>query len=133
MPKIRDRLEGFVRLYPENGPANYYYAMILWQESDRSSAENRQTIENLLKKAVTAGPDLYEAYFQLGVLYQEENRYSDAIAEFNRTIELRPDYNRAHYHLVLLYSRTHQKELADRQLTILKQIKREDAASEDNP
>jgi len=133
MPIIQDRLESFVRRYPENGPANYYYAMILWKQSDGGMAENRQMIEDLLKKAISADPQFYDAYFQLGVLYQDENKYADAITEFNQTLKLQPDYNRAHYHLVLLYNRTHQKELADEQLTILKQIKKQDAESEANP
>ena len=58
-------------------------------------------------------------------------RYTDAITQFNRTLQLRPDYNRAHYHLVLLYNRTHQKELADQHLAALKQIKKEDADAEE--
>jgi tetratricopeptide (TPR) repeat protein len=61
------------------------------------------------------------------VLYQDQDKYSEAIAEFNETLKLRPDYNKAHYHLVLLYGRTHQKELAAQQLAILKQIKKEDS------
>lgn len=136
MPEIRSRLEGFVHRYPGNGAATYYYAMILWQRTDGKASENLDTVEALLKKAIAADPDLYEAQFQLGVLYQDENRYADAITQFNRTLKLRPDYSRAHYHLVLLYNRTHQKQLADQQLLILKQIKKEDAAAEeteDNP
>jgi lipoprotein NlpI len=65
------------------------------------------------------------------VLYQDEMRYADAITQFNQTLELRPDYNRAHYHLVLLYGRTHQKALADQHLAVLKQIKKEDADADE--
>ena len=31
IPEIRKRLEKFVHLYPDNGPAIYYYAMSLWR------------------------------------------------------------------------------------------------------
>lgn len=130
MPKIQERLAGFVRMYPDNGPANYYYAMSLLQQPDGAKAAN-PGVEALLKKAVSADPSLYEAHFQLGVLYQDQGKFADAITEFNKTIQLRPDYNRAHYHLVLLYNRTHQKELADQQLSILKQIKKEDSEADD--
>jgi tetratricopeptide (TPR) repeat protein len=136
LPEIRSRLEGFVHLYPQNGAANYYYAMILWQRTDGKASPNEHEVEGLLQKAIADDQKLYEAHFQLGVLYQDEQRNSDAINEFNRTLELRPDYNRAHYHLVLLYSRTHQKALADQHLAVLQQIKKEDEESderEENP
>jgi tetratricopeptide (TPR) repeat protein len=131
LPEIRSRLEGFARLYPDNGPAAYYYAMALWQRTPGQAAASLETIEALLKKAVGDDPTLYEAHFQLGVLYQDEEKYGDAIAQFNRTLNLRPDYSRAHYHLVLLYNRTHQKQLADEHLALLKQIKKEDAAADE--
>ena len=94
------------------------------------------TVEALLKRAIAADPALYEAHYELGILYQDQQKYQDAIRELNQTVALRPDFNRAHYRLFLLYSRTHQKQLADEHLAILKQIKQEDAAAEeaeDNP
>jgi tetratricopeptide (TPR) repeat protein len=131
LPEIRKRLEAFVRLYPDNGTANYYYAMSLWPHPEEAPDADRAVIEGLLKKAVAVSPGLYEAHFQLGVLYQDQQKTSDAIREFNQTLALRPDYGRAHYRLFLLYSRTHQKQLADEHLALLKQIKQEDAAAED--
>jgi tetratricopeptide (TPR) repeat protein len=129
-PEIRKRLERFVQLYPRNGPAMYYYAMSLWQRSEGEPAADLTTIEVLLKKAIAADPDFYEAPYQLGILYQDQRKYTDAIREFNQTVRLRPDYNRAHYRSVLLYTRTNQKQLADEHLAILKQIKQEDADAE---
>jgi tetratricopeptide (TPR) repeat protein len=136
IPEIRDRLEKFVQLYPGNGPAIYYYAMCLWRRSEGESAADLPTVEAMLKRAIAAAPTLYEAHFELGILYQDQQRYQDAIRELNQTVALRPDFNRAHYRLFLLYSRTHQKQLADEHLAILKQIKHEDAEAEeaeDNP
>jgi tetratricopeptide (TPR) repeat protein len=131
MAEIRKRLEGFVHLYPNNGPANYYYAMSLWERPEGEPGVDLAVIEALLKKAIAADPNFYEAHFQLGVLYQDQQKYQDAIRELNQTLTLRPDYSRAHYRLFLLYSRTHQKQLADEHLAILKQIKREDAQAEE--
>jgi tetratricopeptide (TPR) repeat protein len=131
MPEIRKRLEGFVHLYPNNGLANYYYAMSLWKRSEGEPVADTAVIEALLKKAIAASPDFYEAHFQLGILYQDQQKYPEAIREFEQTLTLRPDYNRAHYRLFLLYSRTNQKQLADQHLAILKQIKQEDAQAEE--
>ena len=136
IPDIRKRLQKFVQLYPNNGPAIYYYAMSLWRRSEGESAADLGTVEALLKRAIAAAPALYEAHFELGILYQDQQKYQDAIREFNQTVTLRPDFNRAHYRLFLLYTRTHQKQLADEHLAILKQIKQEDAEAEeaeDNP
>ncbi len=132
IPGIRKRLEKFVQLYPNNGPAIYYYAMSLWQRSEGESAADLGTIEVLLKRAIAAAPNLYEAHYQLGILYQDQLKYPEAIQEFNQTVKLRPDFNHAHYRLFLLYSRTHQKQLADEHLAILKQIKQEDAEAEES-
>jgi tetratricopeptide (TPR) repeat protein len=110
--------------------------MSLWERSAGEPAADLAVIEGLLKKAIATDPTLYEAHFQLGVLYQDQEKYPDAIRELNQTLILRPDFNRAHYRLFLLYSRTHQKQLADQHLAILKQIKHEDAEAEevgDNP
>ncbi len=131
IPDIRKRLQKFVQLYPNNGPAIYYYAMSLWQRTAGEPAADLGTIEGLLKQAIAAAPNFYEAHYQLGILYQDQQKYQDAIQQFNQTIKLRPDYNRAHYRLFLLYSRTHQKQLADEHLAILKQIKQEDAEAEE--
>jgi tetratricopeptide (TPR) repeat protein len=131
IPDIRKRLEKFVQLYPYNGPAIYYYAMSLRQRSKGEPAVDFATIEGLLKQAIAAAPDFYEAHYQLGILYQDESKYENAIEEFNQTVRLRPDFNRAHYRLVLLYSRTNQKQLAEQHLAILKQIKQEDAEAEE--
>jgi tetratricopeptide (TPR) repeat protein len=136
IPEIRDRLQKFVQLYPGNGPAIYYYAMSLWRRSEGESAADLPAVEALLKRAIAADPTLYEAHYELGILYQDQQKYQDAIRELNQTVTLRPDFNRAHYRLFLLYSRTHQKQLADEHLAILKQIKQEDAEAEereDNP
>jgi tetratricopeptide (TPR) repeat protein len=131
IPEIRDRLQKFVQLYPGNGPAIYYYAMSVWRRSEGESAADLPTVEALLKRAIATAPALYDAHFELGILYQDQQRYQDAIRELNQTVALRPDFNRAHYRLFLLYSRTHQKQLADEHLAILKRIKQEDAKAEE--
>jgi tetratricopeptide (TPR) repeat protein len=133
IPDIRKRLENFVQLYPNNGPAVYYYAMSLWQRSNTEPAADLDLgkIEALLKQAIAADPELYEAHYQLGILYQDQLKYPEAIQEFEKTVRLRPDFNRAHYRLVLLYNRTNHKQLADEHLAVLKQLKQEDAEAEE--
>ena len=60
IPEIRSRLEKFVELYPNNGPAIYYYAMSSWRRSEGESAADLPTVEALLKRAIAAAPAFYE-------------------------------------------------------------------------
>jgi tetratricopeptide (TPR) repeat protein len=122
LPAVLRDLEKFVSLYPESALANYYYATSLWHSSDGSHDADLSKVKGLLQKSISLQPDYYEAHFQLGVLYQDEFRYQDAITEFNRTLALRPDFSSAHYRLALTYRRTHQKQLADEQFAILKKL-----------
>jgi tetratricopeptide (TPR) repeat protein len=105
--------------------------MGLWRRSEGESAADLPTVEALLKRAIAAAPAFYEAHYELGILYQDQQKYPEAIRELNQAVALRPDFNRAHYRLFLLYSRTHQKQLAQEHLAILKQLKQEDAEAEE--
>jgi tetratricopeptide (TPR) repeat protein len=122
MPEIQRRLEEFVRRYPEDGTANLYYAMSLLQIPDQDPTK----IESLLRKAIVKSPGLYEAHFQLGLLYQSQSKYGDARREFTRTIELEPNYSAAHYRLSLVYSRLGQKKEAADELQIMNRLKQKD-------
>jgi tetratricopeptide (TPR) repeat protein len=126
LPEVRKRLEEFIRLYPRNAAANYYYALNLWQRTGGEPAVDLARIEQLLKTAVLLDPHFYEAHFQLGVLYQDQRRNKDAIAEFKRTVLLRPDFTKAHYRLFLLYSHVDEKKLAQQQLEVLRRLKKQD-------
>ena len=63
IPEIRKRLEEFVHLYPNNGPAIYYYAMSLWERPEGQPAADLRVIEALLQKAVAADPDSLRGSF----------------------------------------------------------------------
>ena len=128
LPEVRKRLEGFIRLYPSNAAANYYYAVNLWQRTKGEPAADLARIEQLLKTAVLLDSHFYEAHFQLGVLYQDQQRYKDAIGEFKQTVMLRPDFTNARYRLVLMYNRAGQKQLAQQQLNVLLRLKKQDDA-----
>jgi tetratricopeptide (TPR) repeat protein len=130
LPTVLQDLEKFVSLYPESALANYYYAMSLWHSSDGLPDADLSKVKGLLQKSISLQPDYYEAHFQLGVLYQDEFRYQDAITEFNRTLTLHPDFSSAHYRLALTYRRTHQKQLADEQFAILKKLERKQLDNE---
>src|SRR5205823_12560390 len=50
---VTRRLAHFVRLYPQNALANYYYALSLWKgKRGEDSQGDLNQIESLLKKAI---------------------------------------------------------------------------------
>lgn len=56
------------------------------------------------EKAVVLAPNEPVAYFQLGLLYYNERRYSDAIAALERAVALQGAYANARYFLGLSYA-----------------------------
>jgi tetratricopeptide (TPR) repeat protein len=47
---------------------------------------------NLLHKALEHNPNNYNAYYNLGVIYEEDKKYPQALLHYNRSIELNANY-----------------------------------------
>jgi len=131
LPEVRKRLEGFVQLYPRNAAANYFYAMNLWQRSQGQPAADLPKVEQLLKIAESLDPRFYEAHYQMGVLYQGEQRYAEAVKEFKETVALRPDFPKARYRLALMYNRVGEKLLAEQQLAVARRLRKQEEDEDD--
>ena len=59
-----------------------------------------------------------EGQFWLGNLYFDQKKYSDAIPEFTRSLELNADLSDARYRLGLAYVRSGDKERGEAQLAL---------------
>jgi tetratricopeptide (TPR) repeat protein len=121
--EVDRRLEVFAERYPENAATNYYYAFSLWQRGGGQEGNNQEKIERLLRKAETKAPKWYEPHYQLGVLYESEKRYGEAIQEMQNTVVLEPEFSAAHFQLAVLYSRTGDKQKAMREAAVVKRLK----------
>jgi len=117
--EVIERFRRYAALKPENGPAQYYYAMSLWKgERLKESDPNLQKVESLLKKTIALDPDLAEAHLQLGNLYGNLHDYRDSVSEYERTLELNPIQPDAHYRLATDYVHLREKQKADQQFAI---------------
>jgi tetratricopeptide (TPR) repeat protein len=128
--EITKRMAQFVRGHPGNAMAHYYYAVNLWKgrrDPDRPVDLNR--VETSLKKAVAFDPKLSAAYFELGVLYSEQKRYTEAVDALRKAVSLQPDLAKAHYRLAQIYQRTGQKALAAREMEIHQKLKESETGS----
>ena len=121
--EVDQRLEDFADRYPENAATNYYYAVSLWERGGGEEGKNIDKIEALLRKAETEAPQWYEPHYQIGILFQNEKRYPEAIRAMLRTVKLKSDFAPAHYRLAMLFGQTGQKQLAAHELAIIQSMK----------
>lgn len=125
---MRDRLERFASLQPENPLANYYYAVSLWkQQKSSQSADIAARVESLLLKAVRLNPKLAPAYLQLGILYSGRKDWPNAITSYQEATAADPQLEEAHYRLAQAYRETGEKLKAEQELRLHAEIKKESA------
>lgn len=98
--EVTQRLARFVRIYPRNAAAQYYYAMSLRKRALPADAAGA---EQFLLRAVALQPDFADAHYELGLLYEERSRNTEAVREYESATRLRADFAKAHYHLARLY------------------------------
>lgn len=55
------------------------------------------------KKAIDLNPELTEAYYNLGITYEELRKHKDSIEALKRAIQLNPNHANAHYALGYAY------------------------------
>jgi len=106
--------------------------MSLWKgKRAQDAALDINQIGSLLKSAVALDPKLAEAHLQLGNLYSDQNKYGDAVPEYERALELNADLADAHYRLGQAYVRIGQKDRAQEQLQVYQRLRAQHLAELD--
>lgn len=122
--EVTSRLAHFVKIYPDNAAANYYYALslrkrALSQESNRPQGD----AEGFLLRAIKLNPAYADAHFELGLLYEDQKQNAKAIREYELAIKFRADLSKAHYRLGRLYQSNGQSDLAAKELREFEALK----------
>jgi len=122
--EVNQRLARFAHEYPGNAAANYYYALSLRRRAtgDHSTAANREA-EELLHKAIKLNSSWADAHYQLGLLYDDETLFDEAIREYQVAVRLHPDLATAHYRLAQLYQKRGQQESAQAEFHAFEKLK----------
>ncbi len=121
---VIERFRRFAELQPNNPRALYYYALSLWKgKRAKNPDQDIHQIESLLKKSIALDPHIAESHLQLGNLYSEQNRFTDAIPEYLRARELDPEISDVRYRLGQAYVRTGQKELAQKEFDVYQKLR----------
>jgi tetratricopeptide (TPR) repeat protein len=130
--EVIKRFRRFADLQPRNGRALYYYAMSLWKgKRAQDPSLDLHQIESLLTKSIEFDPTLADSQLQLGNLYSDQSKYSDAIPHYMRALELNTDLADAHYRLGQAYVRTGEKDRAQQQLQVYQQLRAQHLADLD--
>jgi len=126
------RFRRFAEQQPNNGRAQYYYAMSLWKGKRTQDPNLDLTqISALLKKSIALDSTLAEAHLQLGNLYSDQQKYADSIPEYQRALELNSDLADAHYRLGQAYVRTGEKDRAQGQFQVYQKLREQHLADLD--
>lgn len=126
------RFQRFAELQPNNARAQYYFAMSLWKGKRAEDPDLDLTqIESLLKRSIALDAKLPEAHLQLGNLYAEQKKFTDAIPEYLRALDLNADLADAHYRLGQAYIRTGEKQLAEEQFRVYQKLREQHLADLD--
>jgi tetratricopeptide (TPR) repeat protein len=129
---VIERFRRFAQLQPRNARASYYYAMSLWKgkRAEDPGLDLRQ-IEGLLKTSLALDPTSAEAHLQLGNLYSDQNKYAEAIPQYEKARELDPDLADVRYRLGQAYVRTGQRDRAQEEFVIYQKIREQHLAELD--
>ncbi len=127
--EVIERFRRYAELQPDDGRAQYYYAMSLWKgKRAQDPALDLKQIESLLQRAIAADPKLAEAYVQLGNLNSDQGKFADAIPQYQRALELDEDLADAHYRLGQAYVRTGQRDKGQEQLAVYQKLREQHLA-----
>ncbi len=83
---------------------------------------NTDPIERSLQSAVALDPQFADAHLELGALYAEQAKYSDAISEYRRALAITPNLAAAHYRLAQAYARTGDSGAAQTELGLYEHL-----------
>ena len=111
-----DILADFAARHPRNASAACFAAASILHRP--AVAQDRDLARHLLVQAIAADPKFAKAYFQMGVLEQQESHWQECVAAFESAVTLDPEFAEAHYRLARAYAHVGKHEQAQREMAI---------------
>ncbi len=124
---VTQRFARFAAFEPRNPQALYYYAMSLWKGSRTANqALDEGKVAKLLETVVSIRPQFAQARLQLGILYAQEQRWGDAIAQYRAAIRDQPRLADAHYRLAQALVRAGDRAQAQQEFQTFNRLHQQD-------
>jgi tetratricopeptide (TPR) repeat protein len=120
--RVADGLLRLHRMYPQNGLILFDYGMALSNRYIDSTSPLPSDFIEQLKEAVRLNPRLPEAYFQLGLVYDERKSYADEVEVLRRAVQLSPLDEQYRYHLAMAYKRLGNKAAFLQEMSTIQQM-----------
>ncbi|MBF0449212.1 MAG: tetratricopeptide repeat protein [Candidatus Magnetomorum sp.] len=98
-------------IYSNDAKAWFQMARVYANNGDLKHAKEACT------HAIKYDPLIVEAYYIQGLINEEDGKLEEAIADYKKTLYLKPDFVLAHYHLSCVYQQTQEDAMADRHRT----------------
>ena len=122
--EVAKRMNRFMETNPNNALAYYYGALSLWKGTGNGAQGVDVTrVEALFKKSLALDPRSADAHLQLGILYQDQHREQEAMAEFQEAVRANPANPDAHYHLAQAYLRAGDKARGQEELELYQKLR----------
>jgi tetratricopeptide (TPR) repeat protein len=117
------KMTRFNTLQPSNALGCYYRAVSSWKHK-ASAAE----VQALLEKALHLDPTLASARLELGIILADQKQFPEAVAAFEKAIEIDRRLEEAYYRLAQVYLRTGESAKAQKEFELHHQLVKESSA-----
>ena len=100
--------ETALEIDPDFAECHYWFSKILISgkklEADGTLIKkpDPERAERHLRKAIKINPKFYKAYYRLGLLLKDHEKYAESFENLSKAIKINPKFAEAHYHLAVL-------------------------------
>jgi tetratricopeptide (TPR) repeat protein len=114
--EVQALVAAYLRRHPKQFWPHYFLGRKAFQDGDLARGLE------FLKQSVALAPDYPDSRFELGNVYFEMEQWKDAIACYEKAVQLKPNLVEAHYRLFRTYRRAGEPGQADRALQIYQKL-----------
>ncbi len=108
--EVQALVAAYLKHHPKQFWPHYFLGRKAYQDGDLARGLE------FLKQSVALAPDYPDSQFELGNVYFEMERWKEAIACYEKAVQLKPDLAEAYYRLFRTYRRAGEPRQADRAL-----------------